>query len=56
MYWAGTDSTRAAIVDSLRALRVALIFADMPPVAARVDTTVWHSVPGAPEGTLVRRP
>lgn len=56
MYWAGPDSARAAIVDSLRALRVALIVADQPPVAARVDTTVWHSVPGAPEGTLVRRP
>jgi len=56
MYWAGADSARAAIVDSLRVLRVALIVADQPPVAARVDTTVWHSVPGAPEGTLVRRP
>lgn len=56
MFWAGPDSTRTAIIDSLRALRVALIVADQPPVAARVDTTLWHPVPGAPNGTLARRP
>jgi hypothetical protein len=53
-FWLDADAPRAAILDSIRALRIPLVVADSSGMQFRTDTAGWTPIPGAP-GALVRR-